>query len=141
MLSGIMLVACGNDNQSGTASNSPEVQAPQTTNANSSKSAASPFSGAVDFRDCNDVKGWVWNGAQPDANLKTELYVDGKLVDTAQASNPRPDLKFGTGKYGFALKIPASFKDGNQHSVSVRVATTDYVVPIATGVFAAAACK
>jgi hypothetical protein len=106
-------------------------------------SAALPYSGAVDRRDCEAVAGWVMNTANPNADLKVELYVDDKLAETLPASNLRPDLanSVGTGRYGFSFKVPAAYKDGRPHTARVKVAGGDYLVPFYLGVFPAFECK
>ena len=90
------------------------------------------------------VRGWVWNGTDPKAEIKVELYVDDKLVETIPARTLRPDLKsknIGSGEYGFSFKIPSSYKDGNVHRANVKVAGSDYTVPNSQGVYQAFTCK
>jgi hypothetical protein len=145
MMSITLFAACTEGDDANTPANAAATSSPQTANtAGSANKSPSGYYGAVDYRDCNEVKGWVWNGADPNAAIRVELYVDGKLADTQPARNPRPDLKssnLGTGNYGFAIKIPASYKDGNQHTVSAKVAGSDYTLPVSQGVYAAVACK
>jgi hypothetical protein len=104
---------------------------------------ALPYYGAVDRRDCETVGGWVMTSADPEADIKVELYIDDKLAETLPAQNLRPDLanKFGTGRYGFSFKIPATYKDKRPHLVNVKVAGSDHSVPFYQGVSSSFECK
>ena len=89
------------------------------------------FSGAIDRVDCQTVGGWVWKATDPEADLKVELYIDDKLVETQPARLVRPDLtgKLGTGRYGFSFTVPFAYQDAKPHSPSVRVVGSDFFVP------------
>lgn len=65
------------------------------------------------------------------ADIKVELYLDDKLIETQPAKVLRPDLagKFGSGKYGFSFKMPAEYKDGKPHTAKVKVAGSDHDIP------------
>lgn len=124
-----MLSCSGNNNDNGNVSK-------VTANANPSPvatAAAKPpnYSGAVDTVNCTAISGWVWNSANASEDIKADFYVDGKLVGTVPAKNPRPDLKgIGTGNYGFGLPVPPELKDGNPHTVNVKVAGSDYNIKV-----------
>ncbi|MGB9179724.1 MAG: hypothetical protein WCB68_10815 [Pyrinomonadaceae bacterium] len=154
IIGSILLSACSNDEAVNAPSNTANANATNTANpANASNQKAgggsnstskSTYYGAIDFRDCEAVKGWVWNSADPKADIKVSLYIDDKMVETIPAKTMRPDLKtqnIGTGEYGFSFKIPASYKDGQSHTVSVKTASGDYTLPAVQGLFATAACK
>ena len=122
----LFLAACtplGPANGTNSPGTSPQSQGPSTS--------LSPYSGWVDFRDCQEVRGWVWKGTAPETTVKVELYVDDKLIETLAAETPRPDLvnKLGTGRYGFSFTVPFAYKDAKPHSPSVRVAGSDFFVP------------
>jgi hypothetical protein len=128
---GLLLNAC-----------SPPVEKLKPQTSASPANNASPYSGAVDRRDCETVAGWVMDKTNPDAELKVDLYVDNNLTETMSAKEPRPDLaKVGTGRYGFSFKMPAAFKDDKPHFVNVKVAGSNYSVPVFQGVFAGFQCK
>jgi hypothetical protein len=140
--SGIFLGACTPNDETDKSSAPTASGTPQA--GNSATNAAYGYGGAVDGRSCEAVSGWVLKSIDPHADVKVELYVDDKLVETAPAKTLRPDLKaknIGTGEYGFSLTIPPTFKDGNVHTVSVKVAGSDYIVPIIPGVNATVNCK
>lgn len=111
--------------------------------ADAPASAALPYYGVIDRRDCDTVGGWVMHSTDPEADIKVELYVDGELVEAMPARTLRPDLssKVGTGRYGFGFKIPPAYKDGRPHLASVKVAGSDYAVPFFEGVFSTFECQ
>jgi hypothetical protein len=89
------------------------------------------------------VGGWVLNNADLKADIKVELYIDDRLVETLPANNLRPDLanKVGTGQYGFSFKLPSAYKDARSHVIRVTVAGSNYKVPFLQGVFPNFECK
>jgi len=110
---------------------------------NPGNKANSTYFGGVDFRDCQAVKGWVWNSADPKADIKVSLYIDDKLIETMPARTLRADLKaqnIGTGEYAFAFNIPSSYRDGKPHTVSVKTAGGEYTVPGIAGLYLTATC-
>ena len=134
----LFLAACtplGPANGTNSPGTSPQSQGPSTS--------LSPYSGWVDFRDCQEVRGWVWKGTAPETTVKVELYVDDKLIETLAAETPRPDLvnKLGTGRYGFTFKMPSVYKDSKSHTVKIKVADGDYTLPFYQGVPASLECK
>lgn len=70
----------------------------------------------------------------PKAEIKVDLNIDDKPVETMLARTLRPDLtSWGSGLYGFTFKIPAAYKDNKPHVVSVKVAGTSFAVPFVEG--------
>lgn len=118
------------------------TNASSTTNSSNAAPPA-PYYGVVDRRDCETIGGWVMNTTDPKADIKVELYVEGKLVETLSARNLRPDLanKMGTGHYGFSFKIPSAYKDDRPYLATVKVAGSEYTVPLFEGVFSTFQCK
>ncbi|MDQ3918797.1 MAG: hypothetical protein M3348_10000, partial [Acidobacteriota bacterium] len=110
--------------------------------ANAARNAATPaapaavvhnYGGSVDRVECEAVSGWVWDSANPNADLKVDVFIDNKLAESIPAKNPRPDLKkagLGTGNYGYSFKVPDTVKDGKPHAVSVKVAGSDYALKV-----------
>ena len=136
----VFFVACDEkDDESATPGATPSPQAA------SSPGKPSPYYGAIDFRDCEFVKGWVYNSLDTKENINVALYVDGKLIETMPAKTLRPDVKaqkIGTGEYGYAFKIPPAFKDGLPHTVSVKTVGSDYTLIIPpTGIYPTTTCK
>lgn len=130
----LFLTACS---ESGTNSSTPGSTPPPPASTPSSAStptvatnAKPAYPGSVDKKDCETVGGWVIDGKDSTAPVKVEFYIDGKLIESAPATNLRPDLtSWGTGRHGFTFKIPAAYKDGNPHTTKVKVAGTDNEVP------------
>ena len=131
----LLLTACSqNDTNSAMPGNSSPAPAgsnsPSPTSPKAGATVAPPYPGAVDRSDCEAVGGWVINGKNSLAEVKVEVYIDDKLVDTLPATTLRPDLtSWGNGLHGFSLKIPAAYKDGKPHTIKVKVAGANYEVP------------
>jgi hypothetical protein len=105
----------------GATSSAPVTKAP-------TKDAAPAYEGFHDGNFDGMITGWVWDKTHPDRSVKVDIYDGDKLLTTATADMPRPDLKDagkGSGNYAFAVPIPSSLKDGKTHSIRVKVAGTD----------------
>jgi hypothetical protein len=128
---GPLLTACTeSDTNSETPSSSSPAPGGSNASSASSPAVASPYPGAVDRRDCEEVAGWVVNKDNPKAETKVELYIDDKLIGTVPAATLRPDLtSWSSGLHGFRFKIPAAYKDGKPHTAKVKVAGSNYEVP------------
>jgi hypothetical protein len=131
----LLLTACSqpDTNSAGPGSSSPVPGANNPPAASSPTVAVNvpppPYQGAVDFRDCEAVGGWVV-AKNSQAETKVEFYIDDKLIDSAPATKLRPDLtSWGTGRHGFSFKMPAAYKDGKPHTVKIKVVGSDFVVP------------
>lgn len=135
--SSIFLGACADDKED-------EPAAPPSPQAASSPTKTSTYYGAIDYRDCDFVKGWVYNSVNPKEDIKVALYIDDKVIETIPAKTLRADVraqKLGTGEYGYSFKIPANFKDGLPHTVSVRTVGSDYTLIVPPTIYATATCK
>ncbi len=75
----------------------------------------------------NDIlSGWAYDPDAPSASLRIDTYFDGPAGSTtvtygmnSYANLSRPDVNaaFGiTGNHGYNIQIPASYKDGRQHT-------------------------
>ncbi len=116
---GMFVVSCSNNNPS--ASNPGPVSSPVKPN----------YAGTVDRVSCEAIGGWVWNSANPNDDIKVDIYADDKPIATVQAKLPRPDLNnIGTRNYGFVLETPPDLKDGKLHAITAKVAGSNYVIPI-----------
>ena len=127
----LMLTACSQPDTNSSTSPGPVAANPPA--ASSPTVAANvpppPYKGAVDFRDCESIGGWVV-GKNAQTETKVEFYIDDKLIDSAPATKLRPDLtSWGTGRYGFSFKMPAAYKDGKPHTARIKVVGSDFVVP------------
>ena len=128
---GPLLTACSlGDGNSATPPAAPASNAPAANTPVAVATVKPPYPGAVDRKDCEAVGGWVINGKDSSAEIKVELYIDDKLIETLPATSLRPDLtSWGNGLHGFAFKTPAAAKDGKPHTIKVKVAGSDYQVP------------
>lgn len=90
------------------------------------------YEGAIDAADCTTIRGWVWDSTKPNSAVTINVTIDGNLYTQATAGDYRADLQAsgkGDGYHGFSIPTPDSLKDGATHSVSARVATTNYTLP------------
>jgi hypothetical protein len=67
------------------------------------------FRGSLDHADAQSVRGWVMDRSEPGRRVEVQLYLDGRLAASAEASEPRPDvaasgLAPGEG-YGFVFRL------------------------------------
>jgi membrane protein involved in D-alanine export len=84
--------------------------------------------GVVNEATCEQVAGWAWDSAQPDAPVGVDIYEGDTLLATVPADLFRPGLRDagkGNGKHGFAYRVPASLKDGQPHPLRLRISGTN----------------
>ena len=89
------------------------------------------YEGFHDYVDCNNLGGWVWDKNNPNTRLGVTVTDDntGAVVATGTADQLRQDLVSagkGDGKHGFTIPVPASLKDGQNHTLRVRVTGATY---------------
>jgi hypothetical protein len=80
------------------------------------------------YTDCQWIRGWVWDSGDSDAVFQVDVYDGITLLGTVTADQFRSDLRdagIGTGKHGFALRVPASLRNGKPHTIRVRLHGTD----------------
>lgn len=90
--------------------------------------------GKLEIVNCEQIKGWAWDSADPAIRVNVEIYdVTGpntKLLATLTAQDLRSYLintGKGDGKYGFSYLLPASVRTAIRRTFSVRFqgTTTD----------------
>lgn len=89
------------------------------------------YEGFFDYLDCNGGGGWVWNPSYPNQAIIVELVEGATVLATVTASNHRVDLEQagkGNGAHGFSWSLPASLKNGQPHTITVRVAGQGFVL-------------
>ncbi|MCE7066146.1 T9SS type A sorting domain-containing protein [Dyadobacter sp. CY326] len=83
------------------------------------------YQGVFDVASCNELKGWAWDKNNPyGPALTVEILEAGNVIATATADLLRAELVTlgtGTSKYGFSLPLPAALRDGQPHTLTVRV--------------------
>ncbi|MEJ7667751.1 MAG: PQQ-dependent sugar dehydrogenase [Casimicrobiaceae bacterium] len=85
------------------------------------------FAGYHDLADCSRIAGWAWDSSRPNTPISVDLYSDDARVATVLADVLRPDVRDagkGDGIHGFDVITPASLKDGQPHSITVKFAGT-----------------
>ncbi len=85
------------------------------------------FEGYHDIADCSRIAGWAWDSSRPNTPISVDLYSDDARVATVLADVLRPDVRDagkGDGIHGFDVITPASLKDGQPHSITVKFAGT-----------------
>ncbi|HKR02921.1 MAG TPA: hypothetical protein VJT09_19745, partial [Pyrinomonadaceae bacterium] len=87
------------------------------------------YNGFHDVADCNQVSGWAWDKNRPGAFLEVEIYDGETLLGIIPADVFRQDLVnagIGDGEYGFSFALPPALKDGQPHSIRVKLAGTNF---------------
>ncbi|MCF2487352.1 T9SS type A sorting domain-containing protein [Dyadobacter sp. CY347] len=87
------------------------------------------YGGALESATCTEIKGWAWNQNYPSKTVSVELIEGSTVLATSVASIFRQDLDtLGTGNYGFVIASPSILRDGQSHSVSVRIQGTNILL-------------
>ncbi len=87
--------------------------------------APPPREEVVEKADCDEVVGYVWDRAQPQAPREVDVYLDYGWVARVPANEPREDLRergLGDGRLGFRFAMPGYIRDGHSHTIEVRLA-------------------
>ncbi|MGA0555545.1 choice-of-anchor Q domain-containing protein [Larkinella sp. VNQ87] len=89
------------------------------------------FEGFLDKVECGSFRGWAWDASQPNTPVSIEFFADGQSLGTALADIYRQDIKDagkGNGKHVYFFPTPASLKDGQNHTISAKVAGSNYTL-------------
>ncbi|GAB3960643.1 hypothetical protein GCM10028805_58240 [Spirosoma harenae] len=77
------------------------------------------YNGRVDEVTCIKVRGWLVNTTCQERSSKVRILIDGQLVATIWANQPRPDIRqyvlgrtSGFDQYGYEWTVPDLFKQG-----------------------------
>lgn len=79
--------------------------------------------GLVEFIDASGIRGWL-SEAVYSRSAEVEILIDGDVVGSAVASEPRTDLHEGDAEakaYEFSWSFPQHLLDGNPHRYVVRI--------------------
>ena len=82
------------------------------------------FEGFNETANCSVISGWAWDANQPNTPINVDIYGDNVLLSTVPADIFRQDLADagkGNGIHGFSFTTPDSLKDGQPHSILVRI--------------------
>lgn len=90
----------------------------------------SAYEGFLDGVDCDTIRGWAWDSTQPNTPVDVDIYDGPNLVVRAtRADKFRQDLldnNKGNGRHAFDIPTPASLKDGQPHSIWVKVSGANH---------------
>jgi hypothetical protein len=95
-----------------------------------SYNCAASYSGYHDYENCNVTGGWAWDSNPLNPPISVDIYKDGLLQAEASqvpANRFRQDLLnagIGNGYHGFEYTLPSDWKDGQPHSIQVKIANT-----------------
>jgi len=92
---------------------------------------AQPYDGSHDENNCERIFGWAWDRTNPGSRVNVEIYDGNTLLGTATANQFRQDLRDlgigdGSGNYAFNFNTPASIKNGQPHTIRIKVSGTDF---------------
>ena len=90
------------------------------------------FGGSFDKLEVASVGGWAWDSTRPNEPIKIEIYDGATLLSKVTASEYREDLKKagkGDGKHAFNFALPATLRDGQSHTISIRYEGTSIELP------------
>lgn len=89
--------------------------------------AHAALKGALETANCDFIRGWAWNDANPTTRIKLDIYdivaAKATRLTTVTAQQFRNDLLssgMGDGKYGFTFVLPVGIRTAHTHQFSVR---------------------
>ena len=110
----LILVACGSEDE-------PTRQAGPARVASDTLVRTEGVLGAVT---AERIAGWAWDMDKPDESISVDIYDGTTLLATIPADRFRQgllDKKKGNGRHGFAYKVPATLRDGQPHTIHVKI--------------------
>jgi Pro-kumamolisin, activation domain/Subtilase family len=90
-------------------------------------SLPSNFFGRHDGQGCNAIEGWAWDGNDPNGTVNVDIYDGTTLIGTVACTLYRQDLAdvLGSPYHGFIFHTPASLRDGQPHTITVKFGGTN----------------
>jgi Putative Ig domain/Matrixin/Ig-like domain from next to BRCA1 gene len=97
-------------------------------------SLAPSFFGRHDGQGSNAIEGWAWDANNPNGTVNVDIYDGSTLIGTVSATLYRQDLAdaLSSPYHGFIFHTPASLKDGQPHTVTVKFGGTNTNLPLDT---------
>ncbi len=86
-------------------------------------STTTNYAGSFDVADCSQIYGWAADRNRPSTPINVSIYDGSTLLQTVLANGSRPDVGNylgDNGLHGFTITTPASLKNGQSHSLSVK---------------------
>ncbi|WP_462321780.1 tetratricopeptide repeat protein [Halochromatium sp.] len=102
--------------------------APQTSIQSADSELQGRFEGVINGQVC----GWAIDPLHPEMRVELELLCDGEPLARIRADLEREDLAevaLGDGRHGFRLTLDPRLFDGQPHELSVRVHSTQQLLP------------
>jgi hypothetical protein len=85
------------------------------------------YSGVLDIANCSVIAGWAWDANQSSSPINVDIFDGSTLIATVAANQFRQDLAnagIGNGIHAFSFATPASLKNGQTHSIAVKISGT-----------------
>ncbi|GAB3899619.1 hypothetical protein GCM10028803_21060 [Larkinella knui] len=89
------------------------------------------YDGNFEGANCDNIWGWVYDRNNPNAPVTIEVLANGQVIGSISAAEYRPDLQNagkGNGQHSFNFTPPASMKNNQNQSISVRVQGSGYTL-------------
>jgi membrane protein involved in D-alanine export len=86
------------------------------------------YAGSLDSVNCERISGWAWDATAPDMPVAVDIYDGGSLLGTVTADQfrrPLFDAGYGNGRHGFVFPTPPQLRNGQRHSIAVRLGGTN----------------
>jgi subtilisin-like proprotein convertase family protein len=92
------------------------------------------FFGRHDGQGCNAIEGWAWDGTDPNGTVNVDIYDGATLIGTVACTLYRQDLadNIGSPYHGFIFHTPASLRDGQPHTITVKFGGTNTNITLDT---------
>lgn len=115
--------AAHNINVKFSGTNIPLFNTPRTIQC----SVSSNLQGRHDGQGCNAIEGWAWDSNNPGGTVNVDIYDGTTLMGSTAATLYRQDLAdaLGSAYHGFIFHPPASFRDGQPHTVTIKFGGTN----------------
>jgi Ricin-type beta-trefoil lectin domain-like len=84
---------------------------------------APTYQGTFERIDCQSIGGWAWDASQPNTPVSVDVYDGTQKIATVRANQFRQDLLnagIGNGQHAFVLPLPASLRNGQTHSITIK---------------------
>jgi glucose/arabinose dehydrogenase len=90
--------------------------------------------GRHDGQGCNAIEGWAWDSNDPTGTVNVDIYDGTTLMGTVACTLYRQDLAdaLGSPYHGFIFHTPATLRDGQPHTVTVKFGGTNTNLPLDT---------
>jgi hypothetical protein len=85
------------------------------------------YQGRHDGQGCNTIEGWAWDSNDPTSVVNVDIYDGTTMIGTIAAQQYRQDLAaaFGSPYHGWIFHTPASLRDGQPHTITVKFGGTN----------------